>query len=242
MAGRWETFPFRPLIIFGLLAGLAFLIYSNSFEVPFHFDDRPNISQNPNVQINPFTWDQLKSLIKNSYRESLRIFSFLTFALNFYFGGLNVFGYHLVNLIIHILSGIFLYWFLALTFKIPSLKERYGSISFPIALLTSLIFIVHPVQTQSVTYIVQRMASMAGMFYLLTFAFYIKGRLTEGRARFLYFGGGVVTYLLGVFTKENVAILPFFIALFEVTFFQRFVLSMRGEKIALSMALGLLLL
>lgn len=230
---------FFPL---SLIIGLAFLIYSDTFQVPFHFDDRPNISQNPNIQIDSLTLERLISLIKISYKESLRIFSMLTFALNFYFGGLDVFGYHLVNLVIHTLSGIFLYWFLRLTFEIPSLKERYGSISSPVVILTSLLFIVHPIQTQSVTYIVQRMASMAGMFYLLTMTLYLKGRITEGRARFLYFGGGVMTYLLGVFTKENVAILPFFVSLFEFYFFQQFDLSPRGKRIAFSMALGLFIL
>ncbi len=232
----------RYLFAFSLIVGVASVIYSNSFQVPFHFDDRPNISQNPNIQIEQLTGDRLTSLIKNSYKESLRIFSFFTFALNFYFGGLDVFGYHLVNLIIHILSGVFLYWFILLTFQTPFLRERYGSTSFPIALLTSLIFIVHPIQTQSVTYIVQRMASMAGMFYLLSFSLYIKGRITKGSARFLFFGGGILTYLLGFFSKENVAILPLFVALFEFYFFQNFDLSPKGKKVAFSLLAGLLIL
>lgn len=230
---------FFPL---SLIIGLALLIYSNTFQVPFHFDDRPNISQNPNIQIEALNWGRLVSLIQNSYKESLRVFSFLTFALNFYFGGLHVFGYHLINLIIHVLSGIFLYWFLRLTFQIPFLQLRYGSISFPVVLLTSLLFIVHPIQTQSVTYIVQRMASMAGMFYLLTFALFIKGRTKAGPVRLLYFTGGAVTYLLGVFTKENVAVLPFFVVLFEFYFLRQFDISPKGKKIIFSMVLGLLVL
>ena len=106
-----------------------------------------------------------------------------------------------------------------------------GPISYKVALFTSLIFISHPIQTQSVTYIVQRMASMAGMFYLLTFVLYIKGRLSKGKARFFCFGGAVLSYLLGVFSKENVAILPFFIALYEFYFFQNLDLSPKGKKI-----------
>jgi hypothetical protein len=171
------------------------------------------------------------------------VFSYFTLALNYYVGGFNVFGYHLVNFIIHVTSGIFLYWFLLLTFNLPNLKERYGGISYRVALFGSLIFISHPIQTQSVTYIVQRMASMAGMFYLFSMVLYIKGRLSSGRVKYVYFLGMVLSYLLGVFSKENVAILPLFIALYEFYFFQNLDLSPRGKKILILLGgvlLGLL--
>jgi len=216
--------------------------YSNTFNIPFQFDDRPNIINNPNIQMKVFTWDRLERLVKNTYKESIRVFSYFTLALNYYFGEFNVFGYHLVNFIIHVAAGIFLYWFLILTFNLSSLKEKYGSISYKVALFTSLIFISHPIQTQSVTYIVQRMASMAGMFYLLSMVLYIKGRLSSGLPRFIYFGGLVASYLLGVFTKENVAILPFFIALYEFYFFQNLDLSPKGKKVLYGLVAVLLIL
>ena len=225
---------YRHLIAVGLIAGVAFLIYSNTFSVPFQFDDRPNITQNPNVQLRVLTWDRIQRLIANTYKESIRVFSYLTLAFNYYFGGFNVFGYHLVNLLIHVFTGILLYGFLILTFRLPSLEKRYGPIAYKMALFTSLIFIAHPVQTQSVTYIVQRMASLGAMFYLLTFVLYIKARLAEqGKARTLYFGGAVLSYLLGIFSKENVAIIPFFIALYEFYFFQNLDLGPKGKRIAL---------
>ena len=233
---------FRHLFAIGLIVGVALLAYSNTFHVPFHLDDSPNITQNPNIQIRVFTWDRMEQLVKNTYKESIRVFSYFTLALNYYFGGFNVFGYHLVNFLIHIASGIFLYWFLFLTFNLPSLKEKYGSVSYKVALFSSLIFISHPVQTQSVTYIVQRMASMAGMFYLLSLLLYVKGRLTTGWPRVLYFGGMALSYLVGVFSKENVAILPLFVALYEFYFFQRLDLGPKGRKILLSVAGVLLIL
>ena len=233
----WKRQPiFRHLIAIGLIAAVALVAYSNTFHVPFHFDDRPNIVNNPNIQIKVFTWDHIERLVKNTYKETIRVFSYFTLALNYYFGGFNVFGYHLVNFLVHIASGVFLYWFLLLTFNLPSLKEKYGSISYKVALFSSLIFISHPIQTQSVTYIVQRMASMAGMFYLLSLVLYVKGRLTTGRPRILYFGGMVLSYLLGVFSKENVAILPLFIAVYEFYFFQKLDLSPKGRKILFGLA------
>ena len=232
---KWQP-SFRHLIAIGLIAGVALLAYSNTFHVPFHFDDRPNIINNPNVQIKVFTLDRLAQLAKNTYKESIRVFSYFTLALNYYFGGFNVFGYHLVNFLVHIASGIFLYWFLMLTLNLPSLREKYGAISYKVALFSSLIFISHPIQTQSVTYIVQRMASMAGMFYLLSLVLYVKGRLSTGRPRVLYFGGMVLSYLLGVFSKENVAILPLFIAVYEFYFFQELDLNPKGRKILFGLA------
>jgi hypothetical protein len=239
---KWQSYPFHHLIAVGLIVGLALLVYSNTFSVPFHFDDQINVINNPNIQIKQFSWDGLERLVKNTYKESIRVFSLFTLALNYYFGGFNVFGYHVVNLIIHIASGVFLYGFLLLTFNLPSLKEKYGSISYKVALFTSLIFVTHPIQTQSVTYIVQRMSSMAGMFYLLSLILYIKGRLSFGRTRLFYFGGMVLSYLLGVFSKENAAILPIFIVLYEFYFFQNFDLSPKGKKILFSLVGGLLIL
>jgi hypothetical protein len=239
----WKRQPFfRHLIAIGLIAGVALIAYSNTFRVPFHFDDRPNIINNPNVQIKVLTLDRLAQLAKNTYKETIRVFSYFTLALNYYFGGFNVFGYHLVNFLVHVASGIFLYWFLMLTFNLPSLREEYGAISYKVALFSSLIFISHPIQTQSVTYIVQRMASMAGMFYLLSLALYVKGRLSTGWPRILYFGGMVLSYLLGVFSKENVAILPLFIALYEFYFFQRLDLSPKSRKILYGLVGALLIL
>jgi hypothetical protein len=75
------------------------------------------------------------------------------------------------------------------------------------------------------------MASLGGMFYLLSMVLYIKARLSSGRIRYVYFGGTVLTYLLGVSSKENVAILPLFIALYEFYFFQNLDLSPKSRKI-----------
>jgi hypothetical protein len=86
------------------------------------------------------------------------------------------------------------------------------------------------------------MACMAGMFYLLSMVLYIKGRLSFGKTRFFYFGGMVLSYLLGVFSKENVAILPLFIALYEFYFFQNFDLSPKGKTILYCLVAALLIL
>ncbi len=234
---KWFSIYLRHLIAIGLIIGVALVAYFNTFYVPFLFDDLPNITQNPNIQIKVITLDRLEQLIKNTYQVSIRIFSYFTLALNYYLGEFNVFGYHLVNFIIHIGSSLFLYWFIILTFNLPYLKEKYEAISYKVALFTSLIFIAHPIQTQSVTYIVQRMTSMGGMFYLLTMVLYIKGRISSGNRRYIYFGSACFTYILGIFSKENVAILPLFVLIYEFYFFQNLTISPKGKKVFITLVL-----
>jgi hypothetical protein len=230
---RRHAVPWHHLIALGLIAGVTLLAYSNTFHAPFHFDDQPSILLNPNVQVKSWSWDSFVRLVSNTYKESIRVFSFLTLALNYSLGGFNVFGYHVVNLLIHIASGMLLYGFLMMTFHLPSLRERYGPVAYRVALFASLIFVCHPVQTQSVTYIVQRMASLGGMFYLLTLVLYVKGRSARGLKRHVCFAGMVLSYLVGIFSKENVAIAPLFIALYELYFFQQFELGPKGKRFLL---------
>ena len=77
-----RSFPLHHLVAVALIAGLALLAYSNTFDAPFHFDDQININNNPNVQIRQFSWELLERLVKNIYKQSIRIFSFFTLALN----------------------------------------------------------------------------------------------------------------------------------------------------------------
>jgi tetratricopeptide (TPR) repeat protein len=234
-----HSLSLKHLLAMGLIAAMVLVAYANAFRVPFQFDDWPNILENPDVQIKIFSLDRLEQLARNTYPVTIRIFAYFTFALNYYLGRFDVFGYHLVNLLIHITSGVLLYWLLMLTFSLPSLKDRYGSKAFSIALFSSLLFVVHPIQTQSVTYIVQRMTSMAGMFYLLGMLLYVKGRLSEGTPRALYWIGMVLSYLFGLFSKENVAILPFYVALYELCFFRNLDVSPKGKKIFIYLIGGL---
>ena len=89
-----------------------------------------------------------------------------------------------------------------------------------IAFFATLIWLVNPVQIQAVTYIVQRLASLSAFLFLLSFACYVSGRLREDRTKYYLYGFGVVAGLLAMGVKENVAVLPFFIFLYELYFFQ----------------------
>jgi len=208
----------KPFLILLLFFALGYGIYSNTLEVNFIYDDVPRIKENPHIQITELSLKELaRAGIKSS---STRPFGFITFALNYYFHQFNIKGYHVVNIIIHILTATLLYLVVKTTLSIPLLSSRYSRPEV-IAFFTALIWLVYPLHTQSVTYIVQRLNSLAAMFYLLSLLLYIKGRLAEEKRKsWLWFAGSALSSILAIGSKQNAAMLPFFILLFEWYFFQ----------------------
>ena len=206
------------------LAILIFSIYVNSFDCSWHFDDEPNITDNPNLHIKEITRENVKRAMfsdRNNPNVLYRPVACLSFALNHYFGGLDVFGYHLVNIFIHLISSIFLFLFIYHTLNLPSLKTKYASHSYSIALLATILWTINPVQTQAITYLVQRMASMAGMFYIMGMFFYLKARTPQtGCEKVLFLILCFVSFAMALGSKENAVILPLSIFLYEILLLQ----------------------
>ena len=174
--------PWLALIVIGFS---VLVIYSNIYNSPFVFDDGPRIVKNSTIR------DLSNFLSPGKLLEPRAIVDF-TFALNYRFGKLNVFGYHLINILIHILNGFLVYVFASAFLKQGSGCSNAsaalisGSLDFSIritSLFTAIIFVVHPIQTQAVTYTVQRYASMAAMFYMASVLFYLKARILQVRAK-----------------------------------------------------------
>jgi tetratricopeptide (TPR) repeat protein len=213
-------------LAFALLLMLVCLVYSNTYNASWHMDDYPNITSNKRLHLNAFNHGSvLKTFFANPdgrRQDSLyRPVACLTFALNWYFGKDNVAGYHLVNTIVHFLTAFFLYLTVLALFKTPNLKNRYRRSEQFIALLAATLWAAHPIQIQAVTYIVQRMASMAAMFYLLGIFCYVKGRLISlPQYRGLLFAGCITSYFLALGCKENTTVFPLALLLVEVVFFQ----------------------
>jgi hypothetical protein len=213
-----------------ILAIAVFALYANTLNSSFHLDDERVIWNNPAIFMKQVTWDNLATAGLES-KIRTRPVAHITFAFNYYFHHLDVRGYHVVNIIIHILTGILLFYLIKTTLSLPSLAERHGNgrTIFFISFTTAAIWLIHPIQTQSVTYIVQRMTSMAAMFYILSMLLYVKARLATGKHRkWALFAGCVMAGILSLGTKENSATLPFFIFLYEWYFLQqdmRFTLS-----------------
>ncbi|MCG3116614.1 MAG: tetratricopeptide repeat protein [Candidatus Manganitrophus sp. SA1] len=208
----------RPPVVFVFLSLLAGAIYSNSFSVPFLFDDLRNIVENPRIK-------DFKNFLDFS---GTRYIGFLSFALNYYFGKLNPFGYHLVNLFIHIVNGFLVYLLALLLFRSSRIADPGVEKQAPwMAVVTSLLFIAHPIQTQAVTYIVQRFASLATLFYLSAVVCYLKWRLSDSKSGIFtltgagWYGAALLSTVLAMKTKEISFTLPVMIILIEAVFFRK---------------------
>ena len=197
-------------------------VYSNSFYGDWHFDDFANIVNNPYIQIKSFSWPEIKHFVHGFYQSGLsRPLSYLSFALNYKFGGMDVFGYHVVNFIIHYLAAVFLFLFIYNTLKLPLLREKYSTIAYPVALLSTFFWALNPVHVTSITYIVQRMASMAGLFYIMSMYFYLKGRTAQNSTSSIsFFILSLIAGFAAVLSKENAVMLPVSILLFDLFLIQ----------------------
>ncbi|SPQ00551.1 Tetratricopeptide TPR_1 repeat-containing protein [Candidatus Sulfobium mesophilum] len=236
-----STLPrFAVLIPFLLIAFCSFLSYSNTFHVPFQLDDQLNISAKPYVKDISAFFDPAKI---EHYRDDdpfrMRMVGYFTFAVNYRLHGNEVVGYHVVNLAIHIINGFLVYVLVLLTFRTPffsnsstsPVQPMGGSVELFIALFAALLFVCHPIQTQAVTYIVQRLASLATLFYILSLVAYIKWRLIVqetgvatrnnkplGRSGVWYLSS-LVSVVLAMKTKEVAFTLPLVVVLYEFLFF-----------------------
>jgi len=214
-----EEVPRHETLLLAMLSVIIILIYTATLTSPFIFDDISNIRDNPHIRI-PYL--SFKNLIWAGFQSPLasRPVANISFALNYYLHGYNLVGFHVVNILIHIAAGIFLYFLVKATIRTPTLRARYAKFGW-IPFFTAFIWLVHPLQTQSVTYLVQRMNSLAAMFYVLSMLLYVKFRLTAGRrAKWLYLSGCILAGILAFGTKEITATLPGFIILYEWYFFQ----------------------
>ncbi len=215
-----KTYAF---VFFALFIALT-LIYGNSFDNSFHFDDTPNIVKNPNIHPDPLSWKELKKSfygLESNHEKIKRPFSYLTLAVNYYFSGKNVFSYHVVNFGIHFITAVFLFLLIYNILQLPLLKERYAKSAYAIALLAVFFWATHPIQLTAVTYIVQRMAALAGMFYVMAMYFYLKARTNPRSARqIVFFSLCATAALLAFASKENAAMLPVALFLFDLFLIQ----------------------
>jgi tetratricopeptide (TPR) repeat protein len=174
--GMLKLRSFIPVLI--IAAGL--LAYHNSFHGPFIFDDATSIVDNPHIRHLWPMWQPLTSPHQGGITVEGRPILSLSLAINYAINGLRVEGYHAVNLAIHIAAGLVLFGVVRRTLLQPPLRQRFGTAAVPLGLLIAVIWVVHPLQTESVTYIVQRAESMMGLFYLLTLYGFIRGVESPG--------------------------------------------------------------
>jgi protein O-mannosyl-transferase len=200
----------------GLAIALAALAaYANTFSAPFVFDDNLAIVDNLSIRHLP-AWREVLSPPPGTAGAVGRPLVNLTLAINYALGGLDVRGYHVANLLIHGLAGLTLFGLVRRTLLRPVLRERFAVAALPLASAIALIWTVHPLLTESVTCVIQRSESLASLFILVTVYCFV--RSIDSPRRRAWWVAAVAANLLGMATKEIVAVAPLLVLLYDRTF------------------------
>jgi len=220
------------------IAFVGILLYSHILHAPFVFDDYSSIIENESIR-------NIPGLLKNFYHN--RYLPLLSFAFNYAIGGLNPFGYHVINNLIHVINALLVYYLVFLAFETPFFRSHGDTAvasRFFIAFSSASIFIAHPIQTQAVTYVAQRSALMATTFYLLSLIMYIKWRLVHNSqftvhslqtpnpelqtrrlkpaaTHYTLYAISFICAILAMKSKEIAFTLPLIIVFYELCFFSK---------------------
>ncbi len=202
--GHFRRFDVWVPLLF-IFAG--FLIYSNSFQVSFRFDDSTFIADKMQIRDIGRVWRE---------GETLRKIPYLTFALNYLWTGQKVWSWHLVNLLFHLATTLLVWSLSRVSWRSPVLAGHpWKDHAEGLSLLTGLLFLCHPVQTSAVTYIYQRTIVIATLFHVLSLYAYAKARIDR---KFWMFGLAAITTVLAYFTKQVNISLPLTLLLYEAVF------------------------
>jgi len=208
---------------------VCFAVYWPGLHGPFIFDDLTNILLVEEIRLQDLSWQAIQKASFSRVGIIGRPLSMLSFALNYYFSGYDVFYFKLTNLLIHFVNAWLLYWLVSTLLtrssnpEFQNLQQSRGQILF-LAASVSIIWLVHPLNLTSILYVVQRMNSLATVFMLLGMLLYAKGRirLNDGDISGAYtiLGSVILCTTLAVLCKENGILLPAYMLLIEAIFFQ----------------------
>lgn len=190
---------------------VVIITYSNSLSGDFIYDDEYFILKNINIRnlanVPSFFSNRSTVAFSGLSEEVYRPLTTLTLALNYFFGKVDVFGYHLVNMLLHAFNAILLFLFLYMLFD-----------NLTLALFASLFFACHPVQTEAVTWISGRSSVLFTFFYLLAIICYIRFLKGSGKKYYLY---SAMLAILAVFSKEMAFTLPLILLACDIHFFNK---------------------
>ncbi|HEY4258087.1 MAG TPA: tetratricopeptide repeat protein [Candidatus Udaeobacter sp.] len=197
-----------------LLTAAALAAWANSFRGPFIFDDLPAIVENATIRT--LALPIALAPPHTGQPANGRPLVNFSFALNWAVGGADVRGYHVLNLAIHVLAALALFGVVRRTLRSQALAAKSAADATPLAFAVAALWMFHPLQTESVTYISQRAESLAGLCLLLTLYASIRGADSPTPVR--WHALAIVTCLLGMATKEVMYAAPLLVLLHDRTF------------------------
>lgn len=209
------------IIAMMLIYFLALFCYANSLRGGFVFDDANTIvyqKQLRNVVKISDIWDSYKS----------RFIPYITFALNYKINQLNPFGYHLVNFAIHILNSLLVLYLISLILRTPGRSKIKTKNNNFIPIIAAGIFVIHPIQSQAVNFISQRITLLVSLFYFLTLIFYLHYRLSNDlKTKTIYFCLSILSLVCSLLSKENAYTVTIVLLMTELILFSRNIFSKR---------------
>jgi tetratricopeptide (TPR) repeat protein len=197
------------------------------------FDDEPAILSNLSIRS---LWRAWSPPVNGGITVAGRPVLNFTLAVNYAISGTDPWSYHALNLLIHLAAGVVLFGVVRRTLLQPGLAPRFGPHAFEIALLGAVLWTVHPLQIESVTYVVQRAESLMGLFFLLTLWCFI--RACEPGAARQWRWPALAACLAGMATKEVMAVAPLIVLLYDRTFVAGSFRSAWRERRGLHLALA----
>jgi tetratricopeptide (TPR) repeat protein len=199
VGSRWWVFP-------ALIVLVGCFVYANSLAGVFVFDDFEHILEDQRIRA---PWSYRLEILRIG-RPALTI----SLALNHALGGASPWGYHVFNIIVHVLAGLTLFGLIRRTLQLPCFQGRFEATAAGLALAVALLWVVHPLQTQSVTYVIQRAESMMGLFYLLTLYALLRGATTASW-QLAWYALAVCACALGMASKEVTMTAPLVAMLYD---------------------------
>lgn len=242
--------PIQPLIkkyAFLLIAVVGIIAYMNSLNGSFQFDDGYHIVEGSKIK-------NIDNVLTAAHWKAIgdRPLAFFTLAVNYKLNHLDPTGYHVVNLIFHILAGFMAFLLTLQILSLPVFRKNktVGDYKVFIAIFSALIFITHPIQTGAVSYIVQRMTVMAALFYMWAVLLYIRGRnvhlekpAVKAWKPYAYYAAAFFAGFLGIISKQNAVTFPLAFILVEIFFIRNEQLKHdRKFLIVLSSVIGFFIL
>jgi tetratricopeptide (TPR) repeat protein len=218
---KWSV---GALVCFGFLviASLTAWAYWPALDAPFVFDDEQNIVDSPAIRWTEISWENVTQLANASRLQERPVANF-SFALDHLRAGLDPREFHRTNIIIHLAVGCALWWLCQIYIRVagrPTGAAHPDPVRTSLSLLPVALFLLHPLNTQAVTYVVQRMTSLAALFVLLSFACYMIGRYRCSQRPRLWFFVALLFWLLAIGSKENAVLLLPVVLVYETCFFR----------------------
>jgi regulator of sirC expression with transglutaminase-like and TPR domain len=198
----------------GLLVVAVGAAYANSFHGPFVLDDIRSVVENQSIR--DLGSAQVLAAPPEAITTAGRPVVNLSLAVNYAHGGLAVEGYHAFNLAIHILAALALFGLVRRTLLLPTLSAQFGAAATGLALAVALLWAIHPLQTESVTYIVQRAEAMVGLLYFLTIYCLLRGAVAAHGSG--WYAAALGACALGMASKEVMVSAPVVALLYDRIF------------------------